>query len=116
MTFKPLTASQLIRFKQQLLDLKKDYQQDLMDDNQSTDIVNLDQQSVGRLSRMDAMQNQQMALESKRRSQLQRIAIEKALKRMENGSYGCCEDCDEWINPKRLEINPTTTLCIECAD
>lgn len=115
MSFEPLTDAQLSDFKQQLLDLKQDSQQDLIDGNHSTGVVNLDQQSVGRLSRMDAMQNQQMALESQRRSQLQLIAIEKALKRIENGTFGLCEECDEWINPKRLAVNPTVTLCIECA-
>ena len=41
--------------------------------------------------------------------------IEHALKRMEKGEYGICEDCGEFINPKRLEAVPFASLCIKCA-
>jgi DnaK suppressor protein len=39
-------------------------------------------------------------------------AIDEALQRMEEGTYGLCEECDEEIGAKRLEINPTARLCI----
>ena len=42
--------------------------------------------------------------------------IENALHRMEEGSYGHCEDCDEPIGHKRLENQPWTTLCITHAE
>ena len=79
------------------------------------DPVELDQQSVGRLSRMDALQVQAMAQasEDRRRGRLQRI--ESALKRIEDGDYGECVECGEVIPPKRLEIDPTVTHCVECA-
>jgi DnaK suppressor protein len=41
--------------------------------------------------------------------------IEAALNRIEDGSYGLCRDCDEPINPKRLEFDPTALRCIDCA-
>jgi DnaK suppressor protein len=77
--------------------------------------VELDQQSVGRLSRMDAMQVQAMAqaVEDRRRGRLQRI--EAALKRLAAGDYGYCVSCDEDIPPKRLEIDPATDRCVDCA-
>ncbi len=77
--------------------------------------VELDQQSVGRLSRMDAMQVQAMAqaVEVRRRGRLQRI--EAALKRMDAGDYGYCTSCDEDIPPKRLEIDPAVERCVDCA-
>ena len=77
--------------------------------------VELDQTRVGRLSRMDAMQGQQMALASIRRQEQKLIAIEAAMKRIEAGDFGFCADCDELINPRRLEVDPTNTLCIDCA-
>ena len=40
--------------------------------------------------------------------------IDGALKRIEDGSYGVCEDCGEEIGLKRLEARPVTTLCIDC--
>ena len=77
--------------------------------------VELDQQSVGRLSRMDAMQVQAMAqaVEVRRRARLQRI--EAALKRIDLDDYGYCTSCDEDIPLKRLEIDPAVERCIECA-
>ena len=80
-----------------------------------TETVELDQSKVGRLSRMDAMQMQQMNLESKRRRQRELVALDAALSRIEDQSYGFCVECGEPINPKRLEIDLTTVLCIDCA-
>lgn len=40
--------------------------------------------------------------------------IDEALLRIEDGSYGMCEECDEKIGIKRLEARPVTTLCIDC--
>ncbi len=77
--------------------------------------VELDQQSVGRLSRMDAMQLQAMAqaVDSRRQGRLQRI--EGALQRLDDGDYGDCADCGEDIPAKRLAIDPTIALCVTCA-
>jgi len=77
--------------------------------------VELDQQSVGRLSRMDAMQVQAMAqaVEARRRGRLQHI--DAALKRLESDDYGYCVSCDEEIPTKRLEIDPATDRCVDCA-
>ena len=77
--------------------------------------VELDQQSVGRLSRMDAMQIQAMALalEARRRGRLQ--LIEAALRRLEDGDYGYCVDCGEKIPVSRLSFDPTISRCVDCA-
>ncbi len=77
--------------------------------------VELDQQSVGRLSRMDALQVQAMAMETSRRraGELKRIAA--ALARMDEGEYGYCAECGEEIAARRLELDPATPLCVECA-
>lgn len=40
--------------------------------------------------------------------------IDEAIARIDDGSYGICEDCDEEIGLKRLEARPVTTLCIDC--
>lgn len=77
--------------------------------------VELDQQSVGRLSRMGALQVQAMAKESSRRraGELRRIAA--ALARIEEGEYGCCTECGEDIPARRLELDPATPRCVRCA-
>ena len=42
--------------------------------------------------------------------------IEKALRKIEDGSFGTCEECGEEISVKRLEARPETTLCIRCKE
>ncbi len=80
-----------------------------------TATVTLDQQSVGRLSRMDALQQQAMAraTEARRAARLQRIRA--ALLRMEEGEYGWCVECGGEIAPARLDLDPTVPTCITCA-
>lgn len=82
---------------------------------EAREAVRLDQQSVGRLSRMDAMQQQEMALASERQRANELTAIEAALARIEAGEYGLCVDCEEEIEEKRLEANPAVSLCLACA-
>lgn len=76
--------------------------------------VTLDQQSVGRLSRMDALQSQAMAQAQAARRSQRRAAITKALERMESGDFGLCADCDEPIEEKRLVFDATIQLCLDC--
>ena len=77
--------------------------------------VTLDQQSVGRLSRMDAMQRQAMAQATKRRRAARTTRIDAALRRIDEGEFGYCQDCGEDIGPKRLELDPTVPSCVSCA-
>ncbi len=78
--------------------------------------VALDQQSVGRLSRMDALQMQAMAQAQERRRRLNLQKIEAALKRLEAGDYGYCVACGEEIAAKRLAVDGTVARCIDCAN
>ena len=76
--------------------------------------VELDQQPVGRLSRMDALQSQAMAQAQARRRAAERQKIHAALTRIEEGEYGYCTDCGEDIEPKRLAADPAIALCLDC--
>ncbi len=78
--------------------------------------VELDQQRVGRLSRMDALQGQAMALAAKRRRQLELRRIAAALQRLEEDAYGYCVRCGDEIGCRRLELDPTVPTCIRCAE
>lgn len=78
--------------------------------------VELDQTRVGRLSRMDALQGQAMAQETERRRQEELARIDAAMKRVEDGTYGDCVGCGEPIAKKRLALDPSAALCIECAE
>lgn len=75
----------------------------------------LDQQRIGRLSRMDAMQQQAMDDETHRRREREFEKTKAALRRIEEGDYGYCSACDEPIAPKRLENDPAAMMCIDCA-
>ena len=77
--------------------------------------VQLDQQSVGRLSRMDAMQMQQMALAADRQRNGQIGRIRNALDRMARGEFGYCVACGNDIPDARLEADPSVHLCVACA-
>ena len=82
---------------------------------ESREAVELDQTRQGRLSRQDALMQQEMAKESERRRGVEMQRIDAALKRMEEGDYGYCVTCDEEIAAKRLELDPAIPTCINCA-
>ena len=76
--------------------------------------VILDQQSVGRLSRMDAIQQQNMNLATETNRNNKISQIENTLKRIKLGTFGICISCGEEISEKRLLIDPTVLKCIGC--
>lgn len=78
-------------------------------------VVTLDQQSVGRLSRMDALQGQAMARATQARRVATRARIAAAFARMAEGEYGFCSECGEEIAPRRLALDPAVATCIACA-
>lgn len=77
--------------------------------------VALDQQSVGRLARMDAMQVQAMALAAERRRSARLDQLHRVLQRIGDGEFGWCEACGEEIAEGRLRVDPTARLCVACA-
>jgi RNA polymerase-binding transcription factor len=103
-------------YRQKLMSLKTELEKLEAESQEGRLPVELDQTKVGRLSRMDAMQGQAMALavEERRKIELQRI--EAALIRIEQGDFGYCVRCDEEIALKRLELDPAAPTCIECAE
>jgi len=99
-----------------LLALREELQADSASSESSRDTVVLDQTSVGRLSRMDAMQGQAMAKAEEERRQMRLKRIVGALQRIEKQEFGECIECGEWISAKRLEWDPIVLKCIECAE
>ncbi len=103
-------------FKNKLEALKRETLQLIEDSKDLSKPVELDQNSVGRLSRMDAMQQQAMDLAHKQKREQLLVQIDSAFKRIESGDYGYCINCEEEIAEKRLESNPVVLTCIECAN
>lgn len=77
--------------------------------------VELAQSKVGRISRMDALQQQAMNDAIRSRTKQERVRLQLALKRWHEGEYGWCAQCGEPIAPGRLEFDPAASLCISCA-
>ena len=71
--------------------------------------------ALGRLSRMEAMQDQQMVLELRRRKKRQLLDVENALKRIEQNTFGSCMFCGQLISTDRLDAFPEVQTCVKCA-
>ena len=82
---------------------------------ESAGVVKLDQSQTGRLSRVDALQRQAIALHTQQQAKNELRRLDAAIRRCLDGSYGACQRCLEPIDPRRLDANPTTIHCIECA-
>lgn len=76
--------------------------------------VQLDQQSTGRLTRMDAMQQQQMASANAQHNRAHLNRVRRALAALDSGDFGYCSDCGEAIAFARLKIRPDSPLCVTC--
>src|SRR5690606_6993472 len=59
---------------------------------------------------------QSMVFRLRDREKFLLMKIDRALKRVEDGTFGVCERCEEDISLKRLEARPVTTLCIRCKE
>ena len=70
---------------------------------------------IGRVSRIDAIQQQQMAAANRRNLQLRARLVEQALSAFERAEYGDCRSCEEPIGYGRLKAKPETPLCLNCA-
>jgi DnaK suppressor protein len=110
-----MTELDLNEFKELLLQHQKELLEVEASGEKASQIVELDQTTVGRLSRMDAMQAQAMSVQADQRRKQELQRIKEALKSLENGDYGYCHNCGEMINPLRLKSNLTVTLCVDCA-
>jgi len=78
-------------------------------------VVELDQQAVGRLSRMDALQNQAMAKAQQANRDLETFRLRAALIRIQQDEYGYCEDCGDDIPDGRLNLDLAASKCVSCA-
>ena len=114
MSASELNPNQIAVLKSALKQRRLDLEGQLESTTSNAKPVILDQQSVGRLSRMDAIQHQQMALANKKQSSNQLKLVDLALKRIEAGEFGLCSHCEEQIAFARLQAQPFAKLCLEC--
>ncbi len=102
-------------FKKQLESRLAELTEGLEAGKDGTAPLELDQGRVGRVSRMDAMQQRAMAQAAARLADAEKTRILQALDRIRSGDYGYCTHCDEDISEKRLRFDPSVLFCIECA-
>ena len=69
---------------------------------------------IGRVSRIDAIQQQAMAQAERRRAEQALEQVSAALEFMDEGSYGYCKRCEEPIGYRRLKARPSSPFCIPC--
>lgn len=72
--------------------------------------------TIGRLTRMDALQVQGMEQLSRHQIDIRRQQIEAALAAIEAGSYGSCRHCAGPISLERLEALPEAPFCVDCQE
>jgi DnaK suppressor protein len=109
-----LTAEQEEQLHDELLRVLKRLERSLKISGRAARPVTLDQTSVGRLSRMDALQNQQMTQGLQARESARYAQIAEVLQRLERGTYGVCAGCEQPIPFERLLVFPETLRCSSC--
>ena len=109
-----LSSVQITELHQDLDDLKALIFQQLENVKNATQAVMLDQQAIGRVSRIDAIQQQNMAQASQAQWQERLRHITHALAAIGSGDYGFCRSCDKPIGFDRLKVRPETPLCVHC--
>ena len=109
-----LTKSRVEQLHDQLMLRQQELTDSLDGSSPPAAPVTLDQQSVGRVSRIDAIQQQQMAIANRTQMVQQLSLVAQALQRISKGEYGFCLECGEIINFARLQAQPWVSLCIDC--
>lgn len=102
------------RFRRSLEDELERLEASLAQASEAARTVMLDQSSVGRLSRMDALQQQAMAQRLHARLLTRRRAVQAALARIDGGAFGRCCRCDAPIGTDRLAQDAAAVFCMPC--
>ena len=104
----------LAHFKQQLEALQGELEQSLAHDDASADSIAPDK-AIGRLTRLEAMQAQEMSAAGRRRVEARLQRVQRALRSIAEGTYGTCVRCGGEIPKGRLEVMPESRRCVACA-
>ena len=110
----PLTPDQVEMLRQDLLHELRRLERSMGVSERATEVVELDQTAVGRLSRMNSLQNQSMAKNLQERERTKLTLIFEAVERGEGGRYGLCLECGEPIALGRLSVFPESRECSSC--
>jgi DnaK suppressor protein len=109
-----LDPQQIARIRDELERARQRLERSLKLTGRAARPVELDQTSVGRLSRMDALQNQHLTKGLEARESARYAQVQEALQRIEQGTYGVCAGCERSIPFERLLVFPETLRCAAC--
>ena len=113
MTEEAWTQEELLEQEKELSSLVQELESSLQTSEDAAKTVDLDQ-PIGRLSRMDAIQQQKMVAAARRNTELRLAQIRGALHALEQGTYGECRRCEEEISKRRLKARPESPFCLGC--
>jgi DnaK suppressor protein len=111
----PLRPEQVDTIRTELLRTLTKLERSLKISGESARPRDLEQDTVGRLSRIDALQTQGLTKTLAERERAQLAQVVDALRRIEEGSYGSCNACGGPIPFERLLVFPETRACTTCA-
>jgi DnaK suppressor protein len=115
MAMEELSDAEIAELQAALVELRTGLTELLHAMHEGTKPVGLDQ-PIGRLTRMDAMQQQSMTSAGRRDADIRLKQVEQALVAVERGLYGLCRRCDEPIGYKRLSARPESPYCLGCQE
>ena len=110
-----LTPAQIEELRTALQERQAELQHLLEVTREGTRPVDL-QEPIGRLTRMDAIQQQKMTAANRRSSEVRLQQVTTALAAIARGDYGTCRKCEEPIGHRRLKARPEAPYCIDCQD
>ena len=108
-----LTGDQIEGLRVALRKLQADLEHLLRSTRESTQPVDLDE-PIGRLTRMDAIQQQKVASANRRTYDIRLQQVKQALASMASERYGLCRRCEDPIGYPRLEARPESPYCLDC--
>ena len=112
---KALTKKELKKFQEMLLDKRRevvDRARKTLSEDMTLDTNDLADEMD--LAASEYIQSFEFRLRGREKSLLGKLDV--ALKKIDDGTFGLCEQCDEPIGKKRLEARPETGMCIKCKE
>ena len=110
-----LSEDQIVELEKRLTVLRDELTAMMQSTREGTRPVALDE-PIGRLTRMDAMQQQSMSKANRGQTDLRLRQVRQSLKLVEQGEYGLCRRCEEPIGYARLSARPESPYCLDCQD
>jgi DnaK suppressor protein len=109
-----LTAQQIDELSTELDRVLRKLERSMRATEESLRPVQLDQSAIGRLSRIDALQNQGLTRNLRDREEAMLMQVTAAFERLAAGTYGVCTECRAAIPFERLQVFPEAPTCAGC--